>query len=178
MEKKQKKSLEKINRQMNELKIIYGEIDEKRNLWDKKIKGLVVKTFKEIKKSVDSNLKVRANEDIKNLESIILTFGVLNSGLFIEDKGSDSQLPSVVMIKRGGYLAYSQMANAKISVFVQMPFIEGIYGNPEDVREIGVYDPAELSRRRIIDHVEYFLDQIIKWEREEKKLIGFHMKKH
>jgi hypothetical protein len=178
MGKKQKKSLEKITGQITKLKAIYREIDEKRDLWERKVKKLIVKTFKEIKKSVDSSLKVRINEDIINLESVVLTFGVLNSGLFIEGKGSAGELPPMVLIKRGGYLAYSQMANARISVFVQMPFIEGIYGDAEDVREIGVFEPGEITRRKIIEHVEFFLDEIIKWEREEKKLIGFHIKRH
>ncbi len=178
MSKKQKKSFEKIAGQIADLKTIYSEIDEKRTLWETKVKRLIVKTFKEIKKTVDSNLKVRVNDEIKNLESVVLTFGVLNSGLFIEGKGPTGELPPMVLIKRGGNLAYSQMANARISVFVQMPFIEGIFGDPEDIREIGVFDPGEITRRKIIEHVEFFLEEIIKWEREEKKLIGFHIKRH
>ncbi len=178
MEKEQKRSLEKITGQIAALKGIYKEIDAKRALWDRKTKRLIIKTFKEIKKSARSGLKVRVNEDIQNLESVILTFGVLNSGLFTEGNGLKGDLPPMVLIKRGGYLAYSQMANAKISAFVQMPFIEDIYGNPEDVREIGVFQPGEITRRKIIEHVEFFLDEIIKWEREEKKLIGFHLRKH
>lgn len=178
MEKKQKRSLDKIARQMDELQNIYSEIDGKRDLWNQKIKSLIIKTFKEVRKQVGPGLKTRVNEEIKNLESVVLTFGVLNSGLFIDGKSSGADLPPMVMIKQGGNLAYSQMANAKISVFVQMPFIEGIYGDPEDIREVGVFEPEEITRQRIIGHVEFFLDEIIKWEREEKKLIGFHIKKH
>ena len=80
----------------------------------------------------------------------------------------------MVLVKKGGYISYSQTANGKISVFIHFPYIEDIYGNPDHILEIGLHSPEEISKELIFIHVEQFLEEIIKWEKEEKKLIGFH----
>ena len=81
----------------------------------------------------------------------------------------------MVLIKKGGYLSYTQMANGKLNIFIHYPYIQDIYGDPERVLEINMYDPKDIQKTLILEHIEKFLEEILKWEKEEKKLIGFHM---
>jgi hypothetical protein len=157
-----------------ELKSIYREIEEQRHAWSKYLKPLIRKTFRLIVKNVDLNLKIIELNEIRNLETIRLTFGYLNSGLFVEKKNRKQEIPPMVLIKKGGYLSYSQTANGKISVFVQYPYIEDIYGSPDHILEIDLLSPRDITREMIFVHAERFLDETVKWEKEEKKLIGFH----
>lgn len=161
-----------------ELKSIYGEIESNRANWDQYLRPLILKTFKSIQKKIDLNLKIREINEIKNLEAIRLTFGYLNSGLFVEQKKHKQEIPPMVLIKKGGYISYSQIANGKISVFIHYPYIEDIYGEPDKILELGIFAPMEITRDLILGQIEQFLDEIVKWEKEEKKLIGFHTRRN
>ena len=167
--------MENLKKLASELQTIYEEVELHRNCWTDMVKPLILKTFKHVKKTLELNLKIRMNDDIKNLESIRLTFGYLNSGLLIEPKKSMKDAPAMVLVKKGGYLAYSQIANGKISAFIHFPYIEGIYGDADRIMELGIYLPEEVTRKMIMEHIETFLEQIVKWEKEEKSLIGFHV---
>ena len=70
-----------------ELKSIYAEIEENRDLWESELKPLILKIFKKVKKSIDLNLKIRVIDDIKNLEAIIRTLIVIEPLRFVR-KGS------------------------------------------------------------------------------------------
>jgi len=166
--------MEKLIKLSDELKSIYSEIEQNRKIWDQNLKPLIIKTFKYVQKKIDLKLKIREINEIKNLEAVRLTFGFLNSGLFVEKKNKKQKIPPMVLIKKGGYLSYSQIANGKISVFIHYPYIEGIYGDPDNILEIGIFTAGELTKDGILEHVEQFLEEIVKWEKEEKKLIGFH----
>jgi len=166
--------IQKLIQISDELKSIYKEIEKNRSFWEKELKPLILKTFKSIQKKIDLNLKIREISEIKNLEAIRLTFGFMNSGLFVEKKNNKQELPPMVLIKKGGYLSYSQIANAKISVFIHYPYIEDIYGESDHILEIGIFSPTEITKDKILGHIEQFLDEMVKWEKEEKKLIGFH----
>ena len=167
--------MENLRKLADELIAIYEEVDQRRLYWSETLKPHLVKTFKHVKKGLDLNLKVRINDDIKNLESVRLTFGYLNSGLLIEPKKSMQGVPPMVLVKKGGDLAYSQIANGKISTYIHFPYIEGVFGDPERIMEIGVFLPDEIDQKLIMEHIEVFLGQIVKWEKEEKTLIGFHV---
>jgi hypothetical protein len=172
------KRIQQLIKLSEELKAIYSVIESNRVNWDQHLKPLILKTFKYIKKKIDLNLKIQEIKEIKNLEAIRLTFGYLNSGLFVEQKKHKQEIPPMVLIKKGGYLSYSQIANGKISVFVHYPYIEDIYGEPDRILEVGIFSPEEINQDMILGHVEQFLDEIVKWEKEEKKLIGFHTRRN
>ena len=161
-----------------ELKSIYADIESNRANWDQHLKPLILKTFKFVQKKIELNLKIREINELKNLEAIRLTFGYLNSGLFVEKKKHKQEIPPMVLVKKGGYLSYSQIANGKISVFIHYPYIEDIYGEPDKILEVGIFAPLDLTRDMILSHIEQFLDEIVKWEKEEKKLIGFHTRRN
>lgn len=167
--------MEKLIELATNIKEVYTEIDAYRQEWDANTKTLIQRTFKAVQKKIDLNLKIRIIDSIKNLESIRLTFGFLNSGLLIEPKKGKQVPPPMVLIKKGGYLSYTQMANGKINVFIHYPYIQDIYGDPERILEINMYNPKDIQKTLILEHIEKFLEEILKWEKEEKKLIGFHM---
>jgi len=167
--------MEKLIELASNIKGVYTEIDSYRLEWDSSTKAIIQRTFKSVQKKIDLNLKIRNIDDIKNLESIRLTFGFLNSGLLIEPKKGKQTPPPMVLIKKGGYLSYTQMANGKINVFIHYPYIQDIYGDPERILEINMFNPKDIHKELILEHIELFLEEILKWEKEEKKLIGFHI---
>ena len=167
---------DKIKLLAGELKQIYREIDTNRELWHNKVKKTVKKTFKSVIKESRLHLLIRKYDEVRNLESIQLTFGILNSGLLIEPNKIRSTELSMVLLKRGGLLAYSLLASGKVSVVIQYPYIEDIMGSPQNIKEIGTFHPTEITEELILEHVETFLEEIVEWEKEEKKLIGFHLK--
>jgi hypothetical protein len=167
---------DRIKLAAGELRQIYREIDTNREIWHNKVKKTVKKTFKSVIKESKLHLLIRKYDEVRNLESIQLTFGILNSGLLIEPSKMRSTELSMVLLKRGGLLAYSLLASGKVSVVIQYPYIEDVMGSPQNIKEIGTYSPAEITEELILEHVENFIQEIIKWEKEEKKLIGFHLK--
>lgn len=172
------KQIQQLIKLSDELKTIYAVIESNRMTWDQHLRPLILKTFKSVRKKIDLNLKIREIKEIRNLGAIRLTFGYLNSGLFVEKKKHKQEIPPMVLIKKGGYLSYSQIANGKISVFIHYPYIEEIYGESDKILEVGIFSPEEITRDMIMGHIEQFLDEIVKWEKEEKKLIGFHTRQN
>jgi hypothetical protein len=175
--KEKKISFDRIKILSGQLKNVYKEIDTHRELWHKSVRKMVEKTFQLAIKKSRLHLHICIYDEVINLESIQLTFGMMNSGLLIEPKKKKSAAPSMALLKRGGLLAYSLIASGKISVAIQYPYIEDIYGSPQNIRELGTFSPAEITHDMIIEHVEDFLEEMLKWEKEEKKLIGFHLKR-
>ena len=175
--KNRKITFERIKTLSGQLRDVYKEVDLNRQLWHKSVRKMVEKTFELAIKKSRLHLHICYFDDVINLESIQLTFGMMNSGLLIEPKKKKGALPAMVLLKRGGLLAYSLLASGKISVAIQFPYIEDVYGSPQNIKEIGTFSPVDITHEMIIGHVEDFLEDMLKWEKEEKKLIGFHLKR-
>jgi hypothetical protein len=140
-----------------------------------------------LKQSISQNLKILAETgglqctieeraDISNLEAVVLTLGMAQSGLG-EPLGGGLRRD---LIKNNGSLVYQQLFNGKILVLINFPFIEK-YGQPQPPKTIAIYRPEELKDPYFLRHLETFLTELTQWEDydddlpEPNQRIGFKL---
>jgi len=154
---------------MNELLNLKSKVDayhdilentEKyRNIWQESLKDFIIERLNSILGETGLKAEVEVKDNVKNLESIMLTLGRQKSGIG-ERISDDTTRP---LIKHNGILIYQQLFNGKIEVMIVYPFIEG-YNKPYPPKMVAIYRPEEIQAPFIIRHVETFLREIINWE--------------
>ncbi len=83
-----------------------------------------------------------------------------------------NQIPSYQFIQ-GCALIFSQSYNGEVHVIIMFPIIDNIHVENNTI-DLGIYDPNEITEKVIIEKVDEFLKEMIKWEIPiEKKQLGF-----
>ncbi len=130
-----------------------------RETWQSTLKEEIRQFLERTSAQVQLACSVEVRADIKNLESVALSLGSAPSGLG-EPVGDGLHRD---LIKQNGSLLYQQLANGKILVLINYPFIEK-YGQPQPPKTIGIYRPEELKEPYCLRHLEAFIVEITKWE--------------
>jgi hypothetical protein len=145
-------------------------IEKRRKDWVEHTKPLLLENLKILEKEVALDWSVGTFEHKVNLQSIYLTFPNKESGIpMLKEKGEAQH------IKFGGYLCYSQSSNGKVHVWISYPTIEQIK-DMEEIKVLGEYDPEAISQEMIVEDVEQFLLEMVRWENYHKEAIGFKLK--
>ncbi len=132
---------------------------EYRKVWEEKLKGFILMRLEEITKGVGLDSKIELKDQIRNMETIVLSLGASESG--ISEKIND--VTEKAMIKNHGSLIYQQLFNGKVQVMILYPQIEG-FGAGQPPKMIGIYRPNEIKEPFIIRHLEEFLREVTNWE--------------
>ncbi len=130
-----------------------------RETWQSTLKEEIRQFLERTSAQVQLACSVEVRADIKNLESVALSLGSAPSGLG-EPVGDGLHRD---LIKQNGSLLYQQLANGKILVLINYPFIEK-YGQPQPPKTIGIYRPEEIKEPYCLRHLESFIVEITKWE--------------
>jgi hypothetical protein len=130
-----------------------------RETWQKSLKEEIRQFLERTAAQVQLACSVDVRADIKNLEAIVLSLGSIPSGLG-EPVGDGLHRD---LIKQSGSLIYQQLANGKVLVLMNYPFIEK-YGQPQQPKTMGIYRPEELKEPYCLRHLEEFITEIAKWE--------------
>lgn len=144
--------------------------------WQNELRQAIIDHLQKALTAGELSGKVELRSDIKNLEAVVLSLGVGNSGLG-ETVGEGI---SRDLIKQNGSLVYQQLFNGKILVLINYPFIEK-YGQPQPPKTIAIYRPEELKAPYILRHLETFMMEITNWEDydddapEPNQRIGFKL---
>lgn len=56
------------------------------------------------------------------------------------------------------------MYNGDIEILVLFPALENSTSFDNDMEELGIYDPNEINEKLIIEKIDEFLKEMIKWE--------------
>ena len=171
------KNQEEINKAFDKYKNALDRIDERRLLWNSEIKSIIIKSLTNIQQTHKLNWEVQRIENLKNYQTINISFYTTNSGIVeIKDKDSDEK-GLKKFVKHGGYLAYSQLYHGKISVFIGYPHIDEWVEQMEN-EFINLYEPNEINEDLIESHVITFLDTMAEWEgtfkvQIERRKVGY-----
>jgi len=65
---------------------------------------------------------------------------------------------------QGGALVFSQLHNGDIEIFVTFPILENWIVPENEIVELGVFTPDHITEKLIVEKIDEFLKEIIKWE--------------
>lgn len=144
-------------------------IDQRRQEWHNKLKPRLLNCLHTLEHEVALDWAVGTFEHKMNLQSVYLSFPNKESGIpMLKEEGKAQH------IKFGGYLAYSQSSNGKIQVWISFPTIEEIK-EADETKPLGEYEPEDITEDMIVQDVENFLLEMVRWENYHKEAIGFKL---
>lgn len=145
---------ERITDYRNSIKTVV----DKRMLWKNKTKDVLLKTLHEIVKQYDIGWKVQELSWIHNNEAVNITFDSFPPELI----DCTNLIPAYQFLP-GGTLIFSQSYNGDIYIAMLFPEVEN---SPQEnnVTELGTHTPESMTEKFIVEKVDEFLKEIIKWE--------------
>ncbi|WP_010520760.1 hypothetical protein [Aquimarina agarivorans] len=145
---------ERINDYRNSIKTVV----EKKNLWNKSIKPLLLKILNSATKLYDVGWKVQELNWIHNNEAVNITFDSFPPELI----NSTNQIPTF-QFYQGGALIFSQSYNGDVYVFIAFPILQNS-AQQNEMKELGFFLPKEITEKFIIEKIDDFLKEMILWE--------------
>jgi hypothetical protein len=140
----------------------------KKTQWQATTKQLLSKTLGAIVDQYDLGWQVQELNWIHNNEAVNITFNSFPRDLI----DCTNRIPAYQFIQ-GGSLVFSESYNGDVFVFVLFPEIETIPVDKNMV-ELGLYNPKDITEKLIIEMVDEFLKEMIKWEVPSlKKKMGY-----
>ncbi|AUC81121.1 hypothetical protein [Lacinutrix sp. Bg11-31] len=155
--------IEHLQERVLDYKTSIETVVEKKIQWSKVTKPLLLKTLKTIVKKYAIGWKVQELNWIHNNEAVNITFDSFPEALI----DCTNRIPAYQFIS-GAALVYSQTYSGDVFIFVLFPDINEI--NYEDnIVEFVTLNPLEISEKLIVENVDQFLKEMIKWELPSKK---------
>jgi len=130
-----------------------------RKAWEEGLRDKIVDTLKSMMKEFNLTVEIDIRDGLKNLESVVLSLGVVPSGIY-EPVGDQFRKK---LYKGNGMLIFQQMYNGKIYVMMTYPHIEQV-ANPKPPKTLEIIRPEELTEGYILRYLETFFSEIIEWE--------------
>lgn len=160
--------IEHLQEHVNDYKASIKIVVDKKTLWQNKTKDLISHTLKAICKQYDIGWKVQELNWIDTNEAINITFDSFPKQLL----DCTNQIPTYQFIQ-GGALVFSQSYSGDIHTFILFPYVEQIPIDNSSI-ELETYRPKDITEKLIIEKVDEFLKEMIKWEvPTAKKKIGY-----
>ena len=127
-------------------------------MWHTITKVLISNTLKAVCKQYDIGWKVQELNWIGTNEAINITFDSFPKELI----GFANQIPAYQFIQ-GGALVFSQSYSGDVHTFILFPYVEQISMENSSI-ELEVFNPKSMAEKLIIEKVDEFLKEMIKWE--------------
>ena len=144
---------------------------DKKTFWEEISKLLIIETLKAITKKYEIGWKVQELNWINNNEAVNITFNSFPKELI----DCTNQIPTYQFVT-GGALVFSQSYSGDVYVFILFPFIDNLPLETNTL-ELGMYTPQEITNKLIVEKVDEFLKEMIKWEvPSHRNKMGFQNK--
>ncbi|MFC2109503.1 hypothetical protein ACFLRU_03225 [Bacteroidota bacterium] len=150
--------IEHLEEHINDYKASIKTVVDKKTFWQTKTKILISTTLNTICKKYDIGWKVQELNWIGTNEAVNITFDSFPKELI----DCTNQIPAYQFVQ-GGALVFAQSYSGDVHTFILFPYIEQIPAENSSV-ELGIYDPKEITRKLIIEKVDDFLKEMVKWE--------------
>jgi hypothetical protein len=161
--------MEYLNDRIHDYKNSIKTVVEKKIIWKNQVKALISKTLSSIVKKYDIGWCVQELTWIGTNDAVNITLNSFPPEL-IE---STNQIPEYQFIQ-GSALVFYQSYNGNVHVNILFPLIEQIQIEESSV-QLGIYNPQDITEKLIVEMVDEFLKEIIKWEvPSEKRKLGFN----
>jgi len=150
--------IEHLEERVNDYKVSIKTVVNKKTLWQTKTKNLITNTLNEICKQYDIGWKVQELNWIGTNEAINITFDSFPKELI----DCTNQIPAYQFIQ-GGALVFSQSYTGDVHTFILFPYVDQIPIENSSI-ELEIYTPNSINEKLIIEKVDEFLKEMIKWE--------------
>lgn len=151
-------NIQHLEERISDYKDSIKTVVDKKILWETTTKTLISDTLKAICKRYDIGWKVQELTWIGTNEAINITFDSFPKELI----DCTNQIPAYQFII-GGALVFSQSYSGDVHTFILFPYLEQIPIENSSV-ELDTYDPKVITEKLIIEKVDEFLKEMIKWE--------------
>ena len=163
--------IEHLEERIQDYKVSIKTVVDKKTTWQTKTKVLIKNTLTAICNQYKIGWKVQELNWIGSNEAINITFDSFPKDLI----DCTNQIPAYQFIP-GGSLVFSQSYSGDVHTFILLPYVDQIPLEKSSI-ELETYRPSNISEKIIIEKVDEFLKQMIKWEVPNvKNQIGFKNK--
>jgi hypothetical protein len=131
--------------------------EERHARWNSSTKELVFRTLSALSADLKP-LRAIKEESVRNFDTVCLGFMPTPTSIAIREGAAIKGF-----VKMGGYLFYSQVFNGKVLVGISYPYVEELQDAAP--KGIAIVDPEEITKEKILEHVEQFLREITEAER-------------
>lgn len=160
--------IQHLEERIKDYKASIDKVVDKKIYWKTTTKDILLKTLNSITNTYDIGWRVQELSWIGSNEAINISFDSFPPELIEKT----NQIPSYQFVQ-GCALVFSQSYNGEIHVIILFPIIDNAQIDANTIN-IGIYDPQEINEKVIIEKVDEFLKEMIKWEIPiEKKQLGF-----
>ena len=150
--------IEHLEEHVIDYKASIKTVVDKKTIWQINTKSLISNTLSNICKQYEIGWKVQELNWIGTNEAVNITFDSFPKELI----DCTNQIPAYQFIQ-GGALVFSQSYTGDVYVIVLFPFVETMPVE-NNTLELGVYVPNEITKKLIVEKVDEFLKEMIKWE--------------
>ena len=150
--------IEHLEEHIKDYKTSIEAVVEKKILWETKTKTLISKILKRTAEAYKIGWQVQELNWIGTNEAVNITFHSFPPDLI----GKTNQIPSYQFIQ-GGALVFSQSYSGDVYVFILYPIVSEIPAESSSM-ELGVYNPKAINEKLVVEKVDEFLKEMIKWE--------------
>ncbi|MDY0780884.1 hypothetical protein [Tenacibaculum sp. IB213877] len=150
--------VEHLEERVNDYKESIKLVVDKKIKWGKEIKPLIASTLKNIVEKYSIGWKMQELSWINNNEAVNVTFDSFPRELM----DCTNQIPEYQFVT-GGSLVFSQSYSGDVYIFILFPFADNMTVETNTL-ELGMYSPQEITAKLIVEKVDEFLKEMIKWE--------------
>ena len=150
--------IEHLEEHINDYKTSIETVVEKKTLWETKTKAVISKILKQVAKTYKIGWQVQELNWIGTNEAVNITFDSFPPELIEKT----NKIPSYQFIQ-GGALVFSESYSGDVYVFILYPIVAEIPSENSSM-DLGVYNPKDVNEKLVVEKVDEFLKQIIKWE--------------
>ncbi|OEY73898.1 hypothetical protein [Salegentibacter salarius] len=151
--------IEHLEERITEYRSSIKTVVKKRITWENSTKDLIVNTLKKAETTYPVGWKVQEFKWIHTNEAVNITFDS-----FPEDLIEFTNKIPTYQFLQGGALVFSQLHNGDIEIFVTFPILENWIVPENEIVELGVFTPDHITEKLIVEKIDEFLKEIIKWE--------------
>ncbi len=160
--------IQHLEERVKDYKDSIEKVVEKKIHWKTTTKNVLLKTLNSIVNKYDIGWQVQELSWISNNEAVNITFDSFPPELIEKT----NEIPSYQFIQ-GCALIFSQSYNGEVHIIILFPIIDNVQLDNSTIY-LGIYDPQEINEKLIIEKVDEFLKEMIKWEIPiERKQLGF-----
>jgi hypothetical protein len=150
--------IEHLEERITDYKKSVQAVVDKRIYWKEHLKSLLDKTLNSVVKRYDLGWNVQHLKWLHSDEAVNIVFES-----FPPELVDCTNLIPAYQFTAGGALVFSQGYNGDVTITILYPDIHHI-PTDENMTEIGTYLPQEITEKLILEKVDEFLKEIIKWE--------------
>lgn len=151
-------TIDHLEERIKDYTLSLEKVLQKKREWESSARPCILRTLEEIRDKFPIGWTVQQFNWMWYNEAVNITFKTLPEGLEHLAKGSgDGELI------KGGALVFSQLHNGDVSVMVLFPFIDTVSADSGTL-DLGTYRPEEISEKLVIEKVDEFLKEMIRWE--------------